>query len=804
MTPGKRPRTRIGDSRLSRCPVYSKRNPSAIHLIYPINPSSDGDVPEHAPSPPARHTRNNGLHDPHNGRAGMSDTIDLRSVYERSPVAQALLDSSLRFVVVSDLFAQLVGEDAAELADLELSHALPDLYRAVRPALSSAGDTHEATREIDVMLPPPNDPTRDRLFSMKLTPVSGSGGRRAGWEIVLVELDGNKLVQRNRGTALRREQAARREAEISAEIVERILGISDIALAHLDLNDLLSELLGRIRDVLKTDEAGILLLDPDENSLTLRVWLTPGRVESLPIKVEIGMGFAGRIAERKEPLILDDASNFPFAHPEMLERGVRSLMGVPLMIDQRVLGVVHVGKKNAYHFNAGDLHLLELAAARIALAVDRANLFQAERDARDAAERTRSRHEFLSEASEILASSLDYQETLRLVIQFVVPKFADLCTINVVGQDGMVRQVSAEATSPELEAVIEYQRRYYPLPLEQCGSVRAVVQSKASLLVRDTGPEILRQMAQNAEHLAILQRAQFTSCMRVPLKSGGRIIGVISFWLSNSTRRFDEDDLKLAEDLAHRVALAADNAWHFEEARRAVGARDEFISIASHELKTPLTTVKGYVQLLGRHINANPTNIERINRTIGQLRGQVERFEELVDELLDVSRIQSGRIRLSYVECDLSQIVVQVVDRFQQSLEEGSRYRIVVDAATPVRGRWDASRLDQVFTNLVSNALKYSPDGGVISMSVHARSTGVEIVATDQGIGIAPDERDLVFQPFTRGSGASEVAPGAGLGLYISNEIVRRHGGTLTFESEPGAGSVFKIFLPGHNASGVA
>ena len=103
----------------------------------------------------------------------------------------------------------------------------------------------------------------------------------------------------------------------------------------------------------------------------------------------------------------------------------------------------------------------------------------------------------------------------------------------------------------------------------------------------------------------------------------------------------------------------------------------------------------------------------------------------------------------------MSQIVVQVVDRFQQSLEEGSRYRIVVDAATPVRGRWDASRLDQVFTNLVSNALKYSPDGGVISMSVHARSTGVEIVATDQGIGIAPDERDLVFRP----SPAAAVRP---------------------------------------------
>ena len=786
---------------MSRRPVYSRRRPSAIH---PIHPQNVGDSRKHVSSTQVQTSKEIVHHDWPRVRDEQFGSIDLRSVYQRSSAAQALLDPSLRFVVASERFVQLMCDGAVDLADLDLSHAVPALYRAVQSALASAGDDRGSTREIDIMLPTPNDPPRDRHFSMKLTSVLGNEGRFAGWEIVLVERATGSYHLRDRAIELRREQAARREAEISVEIVERILGISDIALSHLDLNDLLRELLERIRDVLQTDDAGILLLEPGDLSLTLRVWLSPGSLETHPITVEIGTGFAGRIAERKQPLILDDTSDFPFAHPELLERGVRSLMGVPLMINRRVLGVVHVGKKKKYQFNSSDLHLLELAAARIALAVDRANLFQAERDARNAAERARSRHEFLAEASEILASSLDYQETLHLVTQFVVPAFADLCTINVVGQDEMVRQIAAATASPELEAVIEYQRAYYPLPLEQCGSVRAVVDSKASLIVRDTSPDMLHGIAQDEEHFAILERARFVSCMRVPLKSGGRIIGVISYWLANSARRFDDDDLKLAEDLAHRVALAADNAWHFEEARRAVGARDEFISVASHELKTPLTTIKGYVQLLGRYINANPANVERINRAIGQLRGQVERFEELVDELLDVSRIQSGRIRLSYEECDLSQIVAQVVDRFEQSLEESSHHRIIVDAATPVFGHWDSSRLDQVVTNLISNALKYSPDGGVISLSVHARSTGAEIVATDQGIGIAPDERDLVFQPFTRGRGASDVAPGAGLGLYISNDIVRRHGGTLTFESEPGAGSVFRIFLPVHKASGAA
>jgi signal transduction histidine kinase len=703
---------------------------------------------------------------------------------------------------VSDRFAQLIDKHPSEFAGAELKRVMPGLYSVVQPVVAPLGDGYLSSIELDVTVPPPDDPMRDRLFSLTLTPIVGADERRSGWGMVLSELDGVARGRRVRATTLRREQAARREAEVTAEIVERILGISDIALAHLDLNDLLRELLQRIRDVLRVDEAGILLLDPDGHSLSLRVWLTSSQLRMNPVKVEIGEGIAGRIAASMEPLIVDDISTLRFAHPGTISGGAGALMGVPLMIGQRVLGVVHVGKTEKYHFSRSELHLLELAAARLALAVDRANLYQAERDARDAAERARNHHEFLAEASEILGSSLDYQETLQRVSHYVVPQYANLCTINVVGQDFIVRQVSSAATSPELEAVIEYQSRYYPLPLEQCGSVNAIVRSKASLLVHEVNLDLLRLIAQNEEHLEVLKRGQLVSCMRVPLKSGGRIIGVISFWLSNTTRRFDEDDLKLAEDLAHRVALAIDNAWHFEEARRAVGARDEFISIASHELKTPMTTVKGYVQLLGRHINAFPANAERIHRTIGQLQGQVNRFEELVDELLDVSRIQSGRIRLTYAECDLSQIVVQVVERFQQSQDEDSLHRIVVDAAAPVRGEWDASRLDQVVTNLLSNAVKYSPSGGVISMTVRERNGAAEIVATDEGIGIQPDERELVFQPFTRGHGAAEVAPGAGLGLYISNEIVLRHGGTLTVESEPGAGSVFRIILPNTAATG--
>jgi signal transduction histidine kinase/putative methionine-R-sulfoxide reductase with GAF domain len=776
--------------------VYTHQRVPSTEPRFNFNRERDGNVAEAPPSSDKMKPHKKGRHERRTSREVRGGDIDLRPVFERSPIAQAILDGALHFVLISDRFVQLVDLDATTLVGADLERILPSVHRIVGPALKAARSRPDPAITIDLADEPSDDPLISRLGSMALTPVPADSGQLAGWQLVLVERDEHATPRDERSTDMRRVAAAARDAMESAEIVDRLLGISDVALSHLDLNDLLRELLQRIRDELGVEEAGILLSDPDGNSLTLRVWLTLTSLESHTIRVSMGEGFAGQIAATRQPLVLEDATTFAFAHREMLQGGVRSLMGVPLMIGQRVLGVVHVGKTAVYHFSSSDLHLLELAAARIAMAVDRANLYQAERDARDAAEQARSHHEFLAEAAEILASSLDYQATLHRVLQFVVPELADICSINIAGPDALVRQIAASAASADLEAALEQQRSHYPMPVEECVVLQAAIRSQQPLLIREIDVDFLRQIAENDEHFALLRRARFVSCMRVPLKSGGRIIGVMSFWLANSARRYDEDDLRLAEDLAHRVALAADNARHYEEARRAIGARDEFISIASHELKTPLTTVKGYVQLLGRHINAFPANAERIHRTIDQLQGQVSRFEELVDELLDVSRIQSGRIRLRREACDVRLIVLQVADRFQQELEEGTTHRIVVDAPEPIPGRWDAARLDQVITNLISNALSYSPDGGTVTVSAHRHEDGVEVMVSDEGVGIPEDERALIFQPFMRGRRGAQIAPGAGLGLFISSEIMLRHGGSLSFENGSAAGSVFTMLLP--------
>ncbi len=716
----------------------------------------------------------------------------IASVYQQSPVAQAILDADLRLAEVNDEFARLASLDNQWLIGNGLSSALPDVYQALRAIDLKSFESHA----VDVELHAPPDISETQPVRLIVRRFIDASSGQPFYGLTMLPRPDTSGMREQRVMDLRRERAARREAEISAEIVERILGITDVALAHIDLNDLLNELLGRIRDVLKTDEASILVIEPGDDSLSLRVSLGPDRLVRKPVRVRVGVGFAGRIAATKRPIVLEDITVFPFANTAMIDRGVRSLMGVPMMVDDRVLGVVHVGMMTPRQFDRAELHLLELAAARIALAVDRANLYQAERDARGVAERAQRRNEFLATASEILASSLNYRETLGRLARFVVPEVADLCTVTVIGQDEVVRMIASSGSSSELEAMVALQRRYFPRPLQDCPSVKSVAESGLSQLIDPFSPRFIEQESGGPEHFELLQHANLVSGMRVPLKSGGRAIGMISFWLSNTERRFKSEDLTLAEDLAHRAALATDNAWNYEEARKAIGARDEFISIASHELKTPLTTVKGYVQLLRRHINDVSADRERVNRTFSQLQDQVIRFEELVDELLDVSRIQGGRIPLNYEHCNLSYLVSQVVERVGQAFEQETPHKLVFFAPAPVWGHWDASRLDQVVTNLMSNAVKYSPVGSEIRVEVRGRDAEAEIVVTDDGIGISADDVNRVMQPFTRGVGASEIAPGAGLGLYIAHEIVRRHGGTLSIRSEPGHGSTFTVRLP--------
>lgn len=237
-----------------------------------------------------------------------------------------------------------------------------------------------------------------------------------------------------------------------------------------------------------------------------------------------------------------------------------------------------------------------------------------------------------------------------------------------------------------------------------------------------------------------------------------------------------------------------------QEARRAaesaVGARDEFLTIAAHELKTPLTVVKGNAEILARQLDRPSPDPERLRQLIARVRTQLDHFGELLNDLLDLSRLRSGQLSLRQQPLDLVPLAARVIDRFQLASEDEHLHRLSLETPRMLIATIDEARIEQVLTNLVENAIKYSPGGGEVRVALRIDEDMARIEVSDQGIGIAPVDQPRIFEPFNRTSAASAIASGIGIGLYVTAQIVVGHGGTIAVESEPGQGSRFMVLLP--------
>ena len=240
-----------------------------------------------------------------------------------------------------------------------------------------------------------------------------------------------------------------------------------------------------------------------------------------------------------------------------------------------------------------------------------------------------------------------------------------------------------------------------------------------------------------------------------------------------------------------------------EAAEAAVRARDVFLSIAAHELRTPITALKGSAQLLVRQEARGTLDPARLTRTLGVLGDAADRLAALTDDLLDVSRIRTGQLPLTLTQLDLPALVVEAVAHARA--RHSGPHRLLLDAAedlAPVPG--DAARLDQVLTNLLDNAIKYSPAGGDVVVTLRAADGGIMTTVRDQGIGLPPGSTAAIFEPFGRAPNAAQSQlPGLGLGLYICRNIIERHGGRIWAESDgEGQGSMVALWLPGGATTG--
>jgi len=583
----------------------------------------------------------------------------------------------------------------------------------------------------------------------------------------------------------------RAESEF-ADLHRRLLtlvSVSGSILGSPALDTVLSATITLARDVVAADAYALWRRSRGEGWRIVRSHGTSAAFAARMLDADAGERGPGTVVF-DEPVIIEDiasSSRLEGLTDAYAAEGIRSMLMFPLIVRGEGCCTLVFYYRARRRFGEIDVDMGRALANLSAAAITTAELYEEQRLQREAADHARQQAAFLADAGRLLGASLDYEQILVAVAKLAVPHIADWCAVDVVNDAGVVQRLAVAQSEP---AQIEYARlleeRYSADPNNPAGIHQVIRTGKPVLM---TAMPAVAQASTGDE-----APLHHSSSMCVPLLAHGIAFGAITFVGAEARRPYDEQDLRFAQEVAARASLAVENARAYGKASEANRLKDEFLATLSHELRTPLNAILGYTRML----ESNIVPADKRDAALQVVARNAVALKQIVEDVLDVSRIVSGKLRLNVQPVDLPAILNSALLTVAPAADAKSvRLQTVIEPmTTPVSG--DPDRLQQILWNLLSNAIKFTPRGGRVQVHLARVNSSVEVVISDTGQGIDLNFLPYVFDRFRQAdSGFSREHGGVGLGLAIVRQLVEMHGGTVTVASDgPGTGSTFRVALP--------
>lgn len=525
--------------------------------------------------------------------------------------------------------------------------------------------------------------------------------------------------------------------------------------------------------------AVLIIDDSEDDALLMSRELRRSGLEVTAQRVEEEKTLVAALSEQGWDLILADYRIPGFSGPDALDVVLRSGLDIPFILVSATVGeetAVAMMKAGAHDF------VLKHNLGRLAPVVTR--------ELREAGIRRQRRWaeaalEILAEAGKLVVEAADIRTVVEHAAKIAVPRLADWCIVFASHDDTGVTKAFAARPGIDEDALAQLAERYPPMADLTDPWFGTAVRTRQPVLLSTVNDDDLVHMARDERQLELLRALEPRSLMIIPQIAREHVVGMLVL-AADRPARYSQADLGIANEVGRRIAAVEENA-------RLIREREQFISTAIHEIKTPIAVIKTAVQLMEE---LTPEQREReISELLARLNRQCNRVDRLVTEVLEVFRLDMRRMTLHRRPTDLAALVERVVVEMRTANPRNElRIRRNDDATLDI----DPERIEQVLANLIGNAIKYSPASSPVEIDSRRRDGWVVVSVRDHGIGIPRDKQARIFERFYRAHAGTpyEHASSLGVGLYLSREFVSWHGGEMWFESTEGVGSRFAFRLP--------